>query len=133
MRILIAYITFSLGWVLLMDVLLLDRFNGAPEWPSYALGSDLLFIALSGLLLYMLTKLESKRRQRIESQLRDVTSRARCLLFEADVRLVNAGETLHWQWNIAYEEAMQRILPLNVAPGATYRDAWFGCRHPEDT
>jgi two-component system cell cycle sensor histidine kinase/response regulator CckA len=65
-----------------------------------------------------------------EEQLRFVLSGARCLLWHATVD-DELGHNV-WHVHISNEEAAQQFLPLKLAPGQTYTDAWERSKFPED-
>ncbi|HEY8241786.1 MAG TPA: ATP-binding protein, partial [Kiritimatiellia bacterium] len=65
-----------------------------------------------------------------EEQLRFVLSGARCLLWHATVD-DELGHNV-WQLHISNEEAAQQFLPLKLAPGETYTDAWERSKFPDD-
>jgi PAS domain S-box-containing protein len=76
-------------------------------------------------------------------QLRSVTRHARCILnsgvVEGDAdwraRALDADDNPFWwtEVQILNVEAAQEVLPLEVAPGETYKDAMARARHPDDT
>jgi signal transduction histidine kinase len=72
---------------------------------------------------------EARLRQ-AEAELRYVVTSARCILWHATVR--ENGRDLKWDLRIWDPEAAQRFLPLAVASGGTYEEAWLGCRPAED-
>jgi PAS domain S-box-containing protein len=65
-----------------------------------------------------------------EERWQQIVGSANCLLWYASVRQENG----HFNWDIQLpdEAAAQRFLPLDVAPGQTYVDAWMRSRMPED-
>jgi PAS domain S-box-containing protein len=76
-------------------------------------------------------------RKRAEEEMHNTLRHARCILWYADIverTDVPHGQTAayHWEMRIADEEAAQHVLPLDVAPGTTWHDAWGQSRHPED-
>jgi PAS domain S-box-containing protein len=71
-------------------------------------------------------------RRRHEQEQRAVMASARCLLWYADV-WDSGPEDLHWDVRPVNEEAAQRLLPLEIAPGKTYALAWSESRLPDDT
>jgi PAS domain S-box-containing protein len=70
-------------------------------------------------------------RKKAEESLRRVRASARCLLWQATVE-DRGSERLHWDISVPDEEAAQRFLPVEVAPGQTYAEAWRANRLPED-
>jgi len=78
-------------------------------------------------------------RQRAERQLRSVTTHARALLWQAEVKgqpgwEQEPGDPRHFQWNIYLldEHAAQQVLPLDVPPGKDYFSVWTDVRNPQD-
>jgi two-component system cell cycle sensor histidine kinase/response regulator CckA len=69
---------------------------------------------------------ELRRLDRPEAALRAVISRARCLLWEAEIEDCGA-ERLTWRLRVFDEAAAQRFLPLDTS-GSSYEDAWHDCR-----
>lgn len=58
------------------------------------------------------------------SDLQQISERARCILWTADVR--EAEGDFDWSSiRVSNVEAAQRLLPLTLAPGETYADAWY--------
>lgn len=73
---------------------------------------------------------EDQRRRATEG-LRTIASRARCLLWYAEVE--DRGErNLHWTLRVADEEAASRFLPLEMPPGHDHGRAIAEARLPED-
>jgi len=69
-------------------------------------------------------------RKRAEEKLRNVTTHARCILWQANVVAADGGYL--WTTELSDEEAAQQVLPLDVPPGLNYRRVWVSKRHPED-
>jgi PAS domain S-box-containing protein len=70
------------------------------------------------------------QRKRAEAELRSVVTGANCLLWHAQVRAIE--DELVWTVRMWDDEAAQRFLPLAVAPGQSYAEAWYHCKPPED-
>jgi two-component system cell cycle sensor histidine kinase/response regulator CckA len=69
--------------------------------------------------------------KRAQEALEQISSRVRCLLWHAAVRLEADGELL-WDLEMPDAEAAERFLPLERAPGERYEDAWYRHRVDED-
>lgn len=69
--------------------------------------------------------------RRTAGELRSVTARARCILFDALLEEQSNG-LLKWQIRFTDENAAQRVLPLDVPSDWNYFDAMIASRHPED-
>jgi two-component system cell cycle sensor histidine kinase/response regulator CckA len=63
-------------------------------------------------------------RRRAEAGLRHIASRARCLLWHAEIE-DDGGQKLRWRLQLFDEDAAQRFLPIEPAPGQSYADAWY--------
>ncbi|MCA1595350.1 MAG: PAS domain S-box protein, partial [Chloroflexi bacterium] len=74
---------------------------------------------------------DTTERNRAEHALHYIASEARCLLWYADVEANDQG-TLEWRLLLSDDDAAQRFLPLEVAPGQSYLDAWNDARLEED-
>lgn len=72
----------------------------------------------------------SERKQAMES-MRHVMAGTKCLLWYATVEEL-PDKTISWDLHPIDEEAAQRCLPLDLAPGQSYTDAWEQARLPED-
>jgi PAS domain S-box-containing protein len=70
-------------------------------------------------------------RKRAEETIRYMMSGAQCLLWSASVHAKASGE-MRWELNIADEEAAQRFLPVDIARGQSFTEAWFRSRLEED-
>ena len=70
-------------------------------------------------------------RKRVEEGLRAIASKARCLLWHAEVEEMG-GSRLRWKPSFVDEEAARRFLPVSRAPGESYFDAWYESRLEED-
>ncbi len=68
--------------------------------------------------------------KRAEAQLLTILSSARCLLWYAIVE--EKGEQLSWTFYVSNEDAAQTFLPVQMAPGQSYTQAWLDSRHPDD-
>jgi signal transduction histidine kinase/ActR/RegA family two-component response regulator len=73
------------------------------------------------------------QQKRAENALRFVQSSAPCLLWHAVVE-EDATRPVGYRWTVHVfdEEAGERFLPLEIAPGKSYRDAWDFSRPAED-
>jgi signal transduction histidine kinase/CheY-like chemotaxis protein len=69
-------------------------------------------------------------RARAQTELHNVTSTARCMLWHATVTETDWG--FHWDLRFPNEEAASRWLPLDLGPGERYRDAWYRSIPDED-
>ena len=69
--------------------------------------------------------------RRTAGELRSVTARARCILFDA---LLEERANGHIKWHMRFtdENAAQRVLPLDVPTGSNYFKTLIFSRHPED-
>ncbi|MBT3271049.1 GAF domain-containing protein [Candidatus Poribacteria bacterium] len=76
------------------------------------------------------------RTRTAREELHAVVSCARCLLWHATVERREpdfpAGRYLHWDLQSFNEDAAQQFLPLDVAPGSSYLQAWYEAKLPED-
>jgi PAS domain S-box-containing protein len=58
------------------------------------------------------------------ADLQQISDRARCILWTAEVR--ETERDFDWSsLRVSNAEAAQRLLPLSLAPGETYADAWY--------
>ena len=55
---------------------------------------------------------------------------AGCLFWAATV--TERDGDLDWEIRMVDEAAAQRFLPLNLAPGQSYSEAWYWSKSPED-
>ncbi|HEY0074359.1 MAG TPA: EAL domain-containing protein [Abditibacteriaceae bacterium] len=69
--------------------------------------------------------------RRTAGELRSVTARARCILFDAFVE-EQLNTYMKWQIRFTDETAAQRVLPLDVPLDSNYFEALAASRHPED-
>ena len=69
--------------------------------------------------------------QTLLEQARNISDQTHCLAWEAHVYKVEE-DNFEWQTRIVNEEAAQRFLPLDLAPGQSYAEAWFQSRPVED-
>jgi diguanylate cyclase (GGDEF)-like protein/PAS domain S-box-containing protein len=69
-------------------------------------------------------------RKRAEEMSRSIVEAGRCLLWEAEIKMVDGK--MRWDFHLTDEDAAQRFLPLNIEPGQTYHDAWYYARFEED-
>jgi signal transduction histidine kinase/DNA-binding response OmpR family regulator len=70
-------------------------------------------------------------RRKADESLRHAMAVARCLLWHATVE--DFGEPyLRWNTRVVDEEAAERFLPIERAPGQSYTAAWVLARIPED-
>src|SRR4029453_5897216 len=74
---------------------------------------------------------DTTERKQTEEALRHVSSKARCLLWYAEIE-DQGREVLRWRVQIPDEEAAQRFFPVEVAPGDSYVRAWASSRLAED-
>jgi len=66
-----------------------------------------------------------------ERTLQHIMEGAHCLLWQAEVEEYSETE-LQWTMQFASEQAAQRFIPLNLAEGMSYGDAWYHSRPVED-
>ena len=83
-------------------------------------------------LYHMATVRDISEEKRAEAERRYIIAGARCLLWYAEVEDRQDGPFLHWEQRLSDEEGAQRFLPLALAPGQTYLQAWYLCRPLED-
>jgi signal transduction histidine kinase/CheY-like chemotaxis protein len=70
--------------------------------------------------------------EQLLTELRYVTSHARCLLWHGTVTDWGHGAgSYHWQTQVFDEAAAQAFMPLEVRPYERYPDAWYRHRLPE--
>ncbi len=69
--------------------------------------------------------------ERAQEALRSVGSRARCILWSADVEQGTDGD-LQVSLKMQDERAAQRLLPMDLYGGVSYADSWKSAIHPED-
>jgi PAS domain S-box-containing protein len=62
--------------------------------------------------------------------MRSILAGARCIVWHSDTVLDGGEYRSHL--TVPEVEAAQRLLPLDIAPGQTYADAWTRCKLPED-
>jgi PAS domain-containing protein len=67
---------------------------------------------------------------RAEEALHLLMTRARCLLWHADVTLEPDG--LNWRIRVVDEVAAEQFLPIARRPGESYTDAWYASKLPDD-
>jgi PAS domain S-box-containing protein len=75
-----------------------------------------------------------------EERLLKVIMQTRCILSLGHVegpadwreRALNPKSPFNWDFPVLNVEAAKKILPLEVAAGEQYQDAWFHSRHPAD-
>jgi signal transduction histidine kinase/DNA-binding response OmpR family regulator len=68
--------------------------------------------------------------QQAQEDLRSVLSRAKCLIWHADIE-DRGGEYLHWTSRLVDPESAQAFFPVEVPPGESYLNAWMRHRLPE--
>ena len=93
-----------------------------------------------GLPLYRLGYFQDiSSQKRVEEDIRSVVTRARCILWRANVHGTEGWETYEpgtskftWELTIQDQVAAQHFHPLVVPPGSTYSQAWIASRHPDD-
>jgi PAS domain S-box-containing protein len=108
-----------------------DRHYGPDD---LALAEDLArraAMAIDNARLYQEAREEIQERRRAAEGLRSVASRARCILWYADVE-ARGDEGLHWDLNLFDEEAARNLCPVEIPPGLSYVQAWYESRLPED-
>lgn len=76
-------------------------------------------------------ELQEEERRQTERALRAVISKARCLLWNAEV-WDNGTEKLLWQQQVFNTDAAQRFLPLDLAEHLSYPQAWYASRVEAD-
>ena len=87
---------------------------------------------MAGLLTEACRRLvEISEHQTLQQQFQNIFDQTHCLAWEAYVRKIEE-DNFEWQIRVINEEAAQRFLPLDLAPGQTYADAWFLSRPVED-
>ena len=80
----------------------------------------------------------SGRGRHTDAQLRSIMARARCILWDAEVVGLEGWEQeaekylFDWSLHIWDEQAAQHVVPLELAPGQSYTDAWVRARNIED-
>ena len=75
-----------------------------------------------------------------QERLLKVTTQIRCILTFGHVegpagwreRALNPESPFHWDFPVQNEEAAQKILPLELAPGERYQQAWTRSRNRDD-
>ena len=89
------------------------------------LGADGAVQALRGVMVEITAEKEAT------TDLQQISERARCILWTAEVREMEG----RFDWTslrVSNEEAAQRLLSLDLAPGQTYASAWYLSKPPED-
>jgi len=84
-------------------------------------------------------QVEASLRQSQE-QLSGVIRQAQCIVFSGEVEgradwrehALEPVSPFRWNFNVLNETIAQSILPLDLAPGQTYQQAWSRSRHPDD-
>jgi PAS domain S-box-containing protein len=79
-------------------------------------------------------------RKRAEEQLLKVVTQTRCILHSGQVtgpkgwrkEALDPVSTFHWDFPMQNEETAQKILPLELAPGERYVEAWIRSRNRAD-
>jgi len=69
-------------------------------------------------------------RKRVETSMSRIQESARCLLWQAGVE--DLPEGLIWKLEILNPDAAQQLLPLEIAPGNTYTQAFYLAKMPGD-
>jgi PAS domain S-box-containing protein len=77
--------------------------------------------------------------KRVEEDIRNVVTYARCVLWRAIVtgregweKFERGHSKFAWELKVQDEVAAQHFQPLVVPPGVGYSEAWIASRHPED-
>ncbi len=92
--------------------------------------TNMVAVALENARLYQHAQQELQERRRAEEHLEQVLTGARCLFWHAVVE--ERDEQMVWNIQMSNPEAAQSFLPLDLAPGQSYTDAWFQSKLPED-
>ncbi|MEN9938581.1 MAG: hypothetical protein RLZZ387_5160 [Chloroflexota bacterium] len=74
-------------------------------------------------------------RKLAEERLELVLTGVKCLLWYAIVEMQDgaAGRRLRWKTQVFNEQASRQFLPLALAPGQSFTEAWIQSRPPEDS
>jgi PAS domain S-box-containing protein len=104
-------------------------------WPSPAcrlavLLSSLALVAAYGGFCARRRSRHTARRRDVEGQVDEALIGARCLLWRATVRDIDGA--LEWDIYVSDEDAANRFLPLKLARGESYAEAWYRAKHPDD-
>jgi PAS domain S-box-containing protein len=86
------------------------------------------------------SKLVEESLRRSQEQLSAVIQRAQCIVFSGEAEgpadwrdhAQDPVSPFHWKFNVLNVAAAQSIVPLELAPGQSYQQAWSRSRHPED-
>lgn len=97
-------------------------------------------ITLGGEACVLSVMRDLSERKQSETQMREVMTNARCMLWSGEVKGLPGWDdekrrwTRSFSWHIAIhaEEAAQQVLPLDLQPGQPYERAFSHARLPED-